>query len=238
MVMEFFPLIVGAIFAQMTVIAVWTALGPANVFVRAISGLFLALLVCLSFYVYMARIGFTETALAISGTALLHWLILLIPLWVSRLVFGWRLCWPGEESSRSSRKELQFGIRQLFAWTVFVAVVLGVGRVFTLDGVDVRADLVVFCAMFGGYGSLFAIPIVLAAFVRRWMPFWLVIAVICCVGISVAELISLRAAGFVPDHHTWWLNGSQFVVAYGSLLLVRLCGFKLVNQTVANNASA
>jgi len=236
-----FGIIFGLVFAQMIVIAVWTALGPANVFVRATSGLFLVMLVCLSVYVCMSREFSRDFALAMSGAALMQWLILQIPLSVIRMVFGRRLCWPSEESSQFNRKELQFGIRQLLAWTVFVAVVLGVGRIFMLDDVGVPAynNNLVGCGMLGAYGSLFAIPIVWAAFVQRGMPLWLVIAAICCVGICVAELFSLEMAiGNVDSATIWLLNGSQFVVAYGSLLLIRLCGFKLVNQTVANNVPA
>ena len=52
----------GVIFAQMIVIAVWTGLGPANVFVRATSGLFLAMLVCLSVYGNMATHRFYRSS--------------------------------------------------------------------------------------------------------------------------------------------------------------------------------
>ena len=117
--------ILGTVFAQVIVLAVWSALGPASVFTRMVSGLVLVVLVCLSIFAFGRG---DEEVVAVAGAMFVQWFAVQVPLWVIRLGFGWRLAWPGEETSGSNPNETQFGIRQLLVWTTLVGVALGIGR--------------------------------------------------------------------------------------------------------------
>ncbi len=106
-------------FAQVTLLAVWAALGRASVFARMATGLVITVIVCLCLFACLGSV-------VLSGVLLALWGTIQLPLWISRLFFGWRLCWPGEKTLEQGGNETQFGIRQLLAWTALVAITLGI----------------------------------------------------------------------------------------------------------------
>ena len=120
-------IILGFTFAQVTLLAVWAALGPARVFARMATGLVIAVFVSLCLFACFESMGRSDISIVLGGVVLALWGVIQLPLWMSRLFFGWRLCWPGEETLEQG-DETQFGIRQLFAWTALVAITLGIGR--------------------------------------------------------------------------------------------------------------
>ena len=232
---EMTSFVLGVVSAQITLLAVWTAWSPASVFVRVTSGLTLAALVSLCFYFAIDH-GPSEESAAISGALMLQWIAVQAPLWLIRIVFGWHVgCW--DEIDRSEANETQFGIRQLLVWTMLVAVALGITRIVLPD--DVISELetdprmyVAIISLLAVFNSLLALPIIWACFVKRQMLVWLVAAIGCCIVMSVAEIFAFRTAisESVDTEIFWYLNAVQFIGAYFTLIVVRLCGFRLVRR--------
>ena len=223
--------VLGAVFSQITLLAVWVAWAPLAVFIRAPVGIAGAALVSLAL---VFSIGRDTEAIAIGGAAFLQWLAIQMPLWIVRVFFGWRLAWPNE-SIGPTNDETQFGIRQLLAWTALVAITLGIARVVvsaeSLEraGQDPR-ELIAILLILAIFSSLAAWPIIWAAFVRDWMPVWMLSAAACSVGICATESIALglaiRRSG--ADDVIRWISSIQFIASSGCLLIVRFCGFRLV----------
>ena len=179
--------------------------------------------------------GAGDVAFSVGGAVVVQWLAIQAPLWVLRLGLGWRLSWPGEEAPAPTNNETQFGLRQLFVWTILFAVTFALAR-WLLPGEamsggvqDVSETLAVLIVI-SVFSSFLALPIIWATLVRRWIALWLPISIVCCVVLAVAEGMAMRRAlGTGVDEEIFWaLNAIQFVAATASLLLLRGSGVRLV----------
>jgi hypothetical protein len=222
-------IMLGGAFAQITLLAVWAALGPATVFKRLATSLIAISLVALA--VVVSIDSWKGLWLAMVTT---QWLTIQAPLWVLRLAFGWRLSWPNESIDKANRDDVQFGIRQLMAWTGLVGVTLGVARWLLPEdlsnlGGNPRHAAIIF-GVLSVFNSLLAWPVVWAALMRSRAWAWLIVALFCCIGLTLAEIATFDAAtgrrGSV--YVVWVMNSLQFVTTAVGLLLVRLAGFRLV----------
>jgi len=235
----FWGLNLGAIFGQIALLAVWTAWGPSRLHWRLSAGLFGALLLCASLLYSTSRrknLGEEEFMLALLFLA--QWFVMQIPLWLTRIGFRWRLGWPNEVSLDNPRRELQFGIRQLFGWTAMVAVLMGICRVVLpelevdrMHGIDART-MIAFVILLAA-NSLLAVPVVWAAFARTRLMLWWAMAGACALVLTAAEMVTYYFFVFRADDVIVlaFVNSIQFVATSVSLLLLRASGFRVI-QTI------
>ena len=202
------------------------------------TGLVIAVIVCLCLFACLGRVGGGESSIVLSGVLLALWGTIQLPLWISRLFFGWRLCWPREETLEQGGNETQFGIRQLLAWTALVAITLGIGRwLVSSDLGNQWRNPWEAIAVFGVltvFNALLPMPIVWGSFVRHRMPIWMSVAAACCVGLTMAEIIVFKAAigrAGGDEDIFWIMNTIQFSAASVGLLIFRACGYRLTQSS-------
>jgi len=234
----FWGLIFGAIFGQIALLAVWTAWGPSRLHCRLSTGLFGTLLLCASLLYSMTRrkgLGEDEFMFALVFSA--QWFAIQIPLWLTRIGFRWRLAWPNEVSLDNPRRELQFGIRQLFGWTAVVAILMGICRVVLpelevdrMHGINART-MIAFVILLSA-NSLLAVPVVWAAFARTRLILWWAMAGACAVVLTAAEMVTYYFFVFRADDVIVFafVNLMQFAAASVSLLLLRASGFRVIQS--------
>jgi hypothetical protein len=235
----FWGLVLGAISGQISLLAVWTAWGPSRLHWRLSAGVFGTLLLCASLLYSTSRrrnLGEEEFMFALVFFA--QWFVMQIPLWLTRIGFRWRLAWPNEVSLGNPRRELQFGIRQLFGWTVMVAILMGICRVVLpelevdrMNGIDART-MIAFVILLAA-NSLLAVPIVWAAFARTHLILWWTMAGVCALVLTAAEMVTYYFFVFRADDVIIFafVNLIQFAATSVSLLLLRASGFRVI-QTV------
>ncbi|NLS94096.1 MAG: hypothetical protein GXX96_18200 [Planctomycetaceae bacterium] len=221
----------GTIAAEVTLCAVFAALAPFSVFVRVITGVAGAAVVCLAVF----RVGgaSNEDRVIISAAAFLQWIAVQVPLWVFRIHSGWCLRLSADRTSEFSRRDLQFGIRQMMAWTAVVAVFLSLAKTLIPSGFferSPRAEMITIVAILVVFSSLAAWPMIWAAFVRSRMFIWCVVAVACSAILCMAEVWAFETA-VKPGVNVATIVAMhlvQLVAVGGSLLVVRLNGIRLV----------
>jgi hypothetical protein len=234
----FWGLILGAIFGQIALLAVWTAWGPSRLHWRVSTGLFGTLLLCASFlYSTSRRRNLGEDEFMFASVFFAQWFAMQIPLWFTRIGFRWRLAWPNEVSLDHPRRELQFGIRQLFGWTAMVAILMGICRVVLpalevdrMHRIDART-MIAFVILLSA-NSLLAVPVVWAAFARTRLILWWATAGACAVVLTTAEIVTYYFYVFRADDVIViaFVNLIQFVAASVSLLLLRASGFRVIQS--------
>lgn len=236
----YWGLILGAIFSQIALLAAWTAWGPSRLHWRLSTGLFGMLLLCASFlYSKSRRDGLREDEFMVALLFLAQWFAMQMPLWFTRIGFRWRLAWPNEIGADTSRRELQFGIRQLFGWTAMVAILMAICRVVLpgleverMYGIDARtiiAFAILLCA-----NSLLAVPVVWAAFARTRLILWWAMAGACAVVLTTAEIVTYYFFVFRANDVIVFalINAMQFAAVSVSLLLLRASGFRAIQSVL------
>ena len=227
-------LALGVASAEATLLAVFAALTPFSLFTRVTASAAGMALVCVAAF----RAGGTtrEESLVFAGATALQWLAVQIPLWMFRLRGGWCLRRTSAARSGARMQDLQFGIRQLLAWTAVVAVVLSIAKTAISAGsltpgrLDALGTILV-TLIFVVFNSLAAWPIIWAAFVRSRMLAWCGVAVGCSAILCVGEIWTFRTLfghGLVYAAIVV-LHAIQTLTTGGSLLLVRLCGVRLAH---------
>jgi hypothetical protein len=227
-------LVLGVIAAEITLCAMFSALGPFPVFVRVTIGMAGAIVVCLAIF----RLGGagSDERLEISAAAFFQWIAVQIPLWFFRLRSGWCLRRTSSDRASFMRQDLQFGIRQLMAWTAVVALLLSIAKL-TIpdDSLDQSrsavVEIITITLILVVFNSLAAWPMIWAAFVRSRMLTWCGVAVACSAILGAAEQWAFVTliGGVIPGIFIA-LHAIQLVAVGGSLLLVRLNGVRLVRD--------
>ena len=171
-----------------------------------------------------------DARLEIGGAAFLQWIAVQIPLWVFRLRGGWRLRWTPSIEAGARSQDLQFGIRQMMAWTATVAVVLSIAKTampansHSPSGNEVGEILIVMLILVTA-NTLTAWPMIWAAFVRSRVFAWCLAAAGCSAILCVGEVWAFRAVfGGVNSEIFVLLHLIQFASVGGSLLLIRWSG--------------
>ena len=88
------------------------------------------------------------------------------------------------------------------------------------------------------FNCLLAWPVVWCTLApRRWV-LWLVVAGVCCVGLTVAEILAIQAAiGRGGDEEVFWImNLLQAAGASVALLAVRAAGFRLIRSSLGESS--
>jgi hypothetical protein len=234
-------LVLGVIAAEITLCAVFAALAPVSVFLRTAIGMVAAIVVCLAIF-RMGGPGARER-LEISAAAFLQWIAVQIPLSFFRFRFGWYLRRTSGGGAGFMRQDLQFGIRQLMAWTAVVAVLLSIAKTAVPDDSfagagNAAAEIVAITLILVVFNSLAAWPMIWAAFVRSRMLAWCGVAAACSFILCVGELWAFRTAvGPGVDFELFVaMHLIQLVAVGGSLLLVRLNGVRLVRDADHDHA--
>lgn len=226
----------GTVFAQGTLLAAWIALGR-GAFTRRCFVVFLLLATTgILLILPIARDEYSDVSMVMvfGGILVGQWLAVQTPLWLIRLVFGWRIGTLDSGNEDLGREELQFGIKQLLGWTAAVAVLLGVGRWLVGDElreghVETAWEIVGFTLVLAGSNILVAWPVIWATLARRWVPVWTAVAVVIAVAVTLGELEGYnRITGGGGDREIfWWINGIHVTWVYGSLVVIRLCGYRV-----------
>ena len=227
--------ILGITFSQVVLLAVWTALAPARLITRTLTGFIGATLLGMTLVACIYRVApGGPQAWLFFGIVLTIWLAIQVPLWIFRW-FGWRLSWPGEEVGSGSQRDLQFGIGQLMTWTALVAVALGIGRILMPDDLEFQSrdarHLVSVFATLTVFSSLLAWPVVWSTLAPRWWFFWIAASGCCIVFLTVVEIVVFSAAmgrGSGDEEIFWIMNVMQALIAGFTLMMMRASGFRLV----------
>ncbi len=225
-------LILGVIAAETTLLAVFAALAPFSLFVRVALSTAGVTFVCVAAFHLSDATG--EERLVFAGVTVLQWIAVQIPLWMFRLRSGWCLRRTPAAGSGARLQDLQFGIRQLLAWTAVVAAVLSIAKTTIASGsrdpsnMDPPSSILVTLILVV-FNSLAAWPMIWAAFVRSRMFVWCGVALACSAILCAGEIWSFRAL-FGPGLNFelfFVLHGIQALAVGGSLLLVRWNGIRL-----------
>ena len=222
----------GITFAQVSLLATWTACGDGSFVVRSLVSVFAGALLWL-----FAFNLFGSTSIPggfLPGIAMLtQWFVIQLPLWVVRLIWGWRLIRLRSDESENTGNEgkVQFGVKHLLGWTTLVAIILGLGKFFSSNPTFSRIEVFEF-GLFLLCNSLITWPSLLVVFATRKAWVSILVALAFTVIVTVAEpflftLISASNSG--SDYIFWWLNGVQLVWITGSTTALRLAGFRLVS---------
>jgi hypothetical protein len=220
----------GILFAQVTLLAVWVAWFPIHDLIRVPFGF-----ACAFFVSWVAAIRSSNAeSILFGGATFAQWFAIQLSLTYMRRVNGWGLVWPNQPSIR---KEIPFGLRELFAWIALFASALSIALTILRDPSQfnlqfhlrhfMRAELILLLTAFG---SLFAWSAIWAVLVAKRQLSLGMLAVACYVGICVAEATAFRVVlgrFSVYDETFWWARGIQFAVSSVGLLLVRGCGLRL-----------
>lgn len=221
--------LIGFLFVQILLAAVWTTLAPLGLFTRVISGTVFVFILCFCMYYCADRDGGgTSTAVPIVAAMLIQWLLYQIPLWYMRM-HGWKLD-THVPRAQNRRAEVQFGIKHMLIWTTIVAAFMGIVRWISpqmeLDASGANA----FALQFGLHltlgNSLIAVPIIWGCLTRHYFWLWIIVAVIVCIFVCFVQ--AMFAAGPMAEYEfLLMVNGAQTIFSIIVMLALRLTGLRL-----------
>jgi len=209
-------LFVGLAFAQSCLLGIWAGLGGGAWWLRLVG----------------LAVGSSCLAVGVGlGIDNLDWVTFFIftftPVTVTVALaifrcFRFRICFPADECN--ARTEFQFGIRHLLILTVVVAVVFAVGRHVKLSLSDVQMLPRVIIIAFA------QIPVGVLSPWTMLRGRLVVVRVVCLLVIAAAAGWGLDR--IVHDGSAFWviLSLAEAVLLIASLLVVRLCGYRLMRQ--------
>jgi hypothetical protein len=232
----------GFAISQVNLIATWAALAPGKRMVRLPWAMFLGVLMWYALVLgqRLARPDYLRDfsrgdAVVLGISILFGILVLQLPLWIANLRFGWRLVagedMPGEVNER------QFRLSHLLAGMFLLSVALSLGRV-VLPARDIGEmprlrELGFLLPIVAGCNLLVTSPCIWGAFAR-----WRLIPLLAGTWVVYAALVTLVECGVLgvllngidPDAlpQVFLMNLIQCVTVWGTLLLLRATGFRLV----------
>ena len=225
--------VIGLVFSQIVLCAVWCTLAPLHLMTRMMIGISVFAIAVICMYLCAKRDGGGDSmATTIALAMLIQWCLYQVPMWHTRLR-GWCLCFHEVQPSQSQadKTDLQFGIAQLLVWTTVVACFLAVIRLLLQFagsgnvGGGGNPDVSLFVTLALG-NSLLILPLVYACFSINHILRWLAIAAGWAMFVTIAEALLLRGAGsdfgFIA-----MINVVQFFSVLGTLFTVRWAGFRL-----------
>jgi len=231
----------GICIGQINLIATWAALGPGNIMVRLPWSILLSVLMWDSLVLGNRAIN---NSYSLSDAAFLGCILLVaiiaaqLPLWIARGVFQWRLVGSIAETSVDRKGPLQFCLWHLMVDIFLLSVALTSARIVlpSRDVVSLRLDndslvilpAVILCNL------LITLPCIWGAFLRRTtiVPIvfvWLFYGAFLT-AIEFDALVAMR--GPLSRADSPWgfylLNLTQCITVFGTLLIFRMVGFKLI----------
>jgi hypothetical protein len=240
----FFVVAISICVAQINLIATWAALAPGNVMLRLPWSLLLAVLMWYGL-VLGNRI---ENQYFTRGEAILLGLVILfavivsqIPLWIAGRAFRWRLVSWVAQAEHSVSGDFQFHLRHVLLGMVFLSLALAPARLVLPAGDSTETlyldnELWVLLPAVAICNLLITVPCIWGAFLdaKRLVPLafgWL----FCCGVLSAVELGVLSVFLGPPNEvevivYMYLFNASQCAVVFGTLLIFRALGFRLLRE--------
>ncbi len=224
---------IGFLFVQILVAAVWTVLAPVNLFFRIASGTSFVAFVCACLFRCAYRDGGgLNVAVAITGAMIAQWLVYQIPLWYLSWT-GWQLQAPGQPIA-NQKADFQFGIRHLLIWTTIVGLFMGASRFVAPQFQDATTDLSsvtqqLLVLTLGN--SLIVIPILWGCLSRYYFWLWSGITIGVCILVCIAETTVLSDA---EVEFFWLVNAVQAVISILAMLAIRWTGYRLQRVTTTS----
>jgi hypothetical protein len=237
-------ILVGSCVAQVNLIAVGASIAAGNIVVRLSWSLLLGTAM---WYVLVLgnrsvnRNFQLSDAVLLGATLLAGVLVLQIPLWIAKKVFRWRLSGGADDAEQARLEDRQFTIRHMLLAMFLLSVALSPLRSVLPpgDAGSSHFDRVTFALLTSLVvcNLVVTMPCVWWAFsstgtiIRRALG-WLVY----CAVVAAIEVVALLAV--IGPRHRWLeiallffvLNVSQCAAVFGTLLLFRAIGFRLVRM--------
>jgi len=239
-------IMLGICIGQINLIATWAALAPGNVVVRLPWALLLAVLMWYGLVLGGRWISEDSpySHFSLAGAVVLAIFLFVgvaaaqIPLWIAGRVFRWRLVsWAGA-AREPSQDRLQFQLRHMMLGMLFVSLALAPGRMVLPPGdladLQLEYQMFVVLAALVACNLLIAVPCIWGAFARTTILIPLAFGwLIYCGVVTVLEFVVLVSIfGPVPRDEMpmlmYLLNVTQCATVFGTLLLFRALGFRLV----------
>lgn len=225
-------------FGIVSLAALWAVFGPFRFFTRVPLALLMvaasSLALAAFFLVTPVPRRDAELALLAAISAALQWLGLVFLFVAARAATGQVLTLPGKVPSERYRRA-QFGIRQILLWTTGVAIFLAILRVvlsrFLPEGIDfssIRRDGMVFGLLLV-FNCAVTSAMAWGALSRGVLFVRLALALGAVILITLLEYPVFRTFLGPGDSAVfWWINGAGALCLGVNLLIVRLCGYRLV----------
>ena len=238
--------LVGMIAGQFSLLSIWAVLGPQPVFVRwpltLLTAMGLLLIVVLG---VIAVDGPPPDAVFVIW--LFSWLPLMFlaaqsPLWIVKLLTGCRIVRATVEDTLPAEGSRQFDLRQMFAATAAIAVILTVARLsFYVDsdqyhfgGVETQMwlELLTACLVCAAWSAFVTIPCLGAVFVARNPTVGLIGVIVyasmvtCLIAFGMTWMFG--SSEDEPAVSMIGLNAGSTIVLLCSLYLLRFVGYRLL----------
>lgn len=227
----------GAAFAQLALLAVWTAWGPSSAFMRIGSGWLLATIVSIAFVRDGSRVRLDEWQLRFVILALIIWCVVQVPLWVVRVRSRCHFAWHRLGEAQTELQASQFGIAQLLILTAFVAATLAlIGYLipvqFSTPPLYWAATATIGTVLIP-VACLIALSSIWAAVSQRNIWLRLALAAVMVVGLTATQSLSFSSVRGVADmlRFLGTVNSIQSVGVLAILLLVQANGIKFRLQS-------
>lgn len=237
-------IVLGCLFAEVSVAATWIALGPLSIGVRFFGSLCWLALVIAAFLINISMQSpstdrMMRVLLEFGGSVLAMWLLIQTPLWMARAIYRFRIEPTDSQPTDGNSRRLQFGIRQLLIVTAAVAAVLALGRALlqwehngalamrNVQQTLVTMTLIVIC------NALVAFIVITGTLLLRS---WLIAIVIGLCGAAAVTMLEWELLGAIeglaPDRELAIIfaltNGIQFGWLLANIAILRWAGFRLV----------
>src|SRR5262245_47252471 len=249
-------MVLGTMFGQATLAAVWTALGPGRFRWRgALCAAWMALLIgswiaglFVDTVVHLFRGSRADSDLYLIWISIFgQWLVGQIPLWILRWRYHLRIVSSADDGFELTRGPVQYGIRRLMVLTAVVAVCLGIGRMVVPWIMSIRptgafheAPIVTFVVF---VNLVLALPICLGLLLPRGAAKAAIVALLFVAFATALELSLLPHFAQGPPNPGviamfWLMNGIQAAWAFAAAVLLRYGGFALASGDLAEDCDA
>lgn len=230
-----FCLMLGTMYAQVTLLAAWMAFGPLPLLWRLPLSLVavLCLIVATGINLMLYHRSEFEMLIVLAGCLLGQWFIAQLPLWGLGLAYGLRLQHLDEINRAIDPRDRQFGIRELLIFTTIIAVILGIGRVVVarLPRSFVGNDEIGIFIFLAVAAVFFALTLLVAGLLPRYAGLALAIGVLAIAFVTLAEAplmdTLVRRRGGPETWHLALINAgtASWILAY--VYAIRRAGYRL-----------
>ena len=232
-------IILGSMFGQCCLLAIWGVLGPSRAPVRLIAALTIGVFLMASSGVGFRIFDLPNVTLDAGVAAFLvlplYLLAFQLPLWVLKLVTGGRIVHVGSDPRPSTTPRRQFGLRDVMGGTVVIAVALSLAKTSEDQVSEGWIPLLASCLACTVVSTFATLPCLWAGMIAKNKGaatgmiaiYAMLISVLCVVGIG---LLLLR--GPMPAEVPVMLfsySGTLMAVILGTLHIARLCGYVYIS---------
>lgn len=173
----------------------------------------------------------------------LHWLLVHAALGIARAWRGWSLTGVPSPPGTAPARLLEFSRRRAVVWIVLLTALFAGGRwlVEYSGGPTPQLPREAGLPILLGGNLLIVALAIWAAFVQDSGLLWLALASLLAMVLTAGEVVVFhlgRVPVLLSEVFVWSLNGWQFVILLGSLLVLRSCGYRLPPQSERDTRGA